>query len=77
MSIEIGPIIEIGTNPIEVEEISSTITEVIGPTIGIEVDQGITGMKTITREAIMPKTIEKIIIDRTIAIKCTGIEIEV
>ena len=41
MSTEIGPIVKIGTNPIEVEEMSSTITEVIGPTIGIEVDQGL------------------------------------
>ena len=39
MSIEIGPVVKIGTNPTGVEEISSTITEVIGPTIGIEVDQ--------------------------------------
>ena len=33
MSIETGPIVKIGTNPIGVEEISSTITEVIGQTI--------------------------------------------
>ena len=77
MSIEIGPIVEIGTNPTEVEEISSTITEVIGPTIGIEVDQGIIGMAIVTGEVTMPKTIEGIIIDRTMVIKGTGIEIEV
>ena len=59
MSIEIGPIVEIGTNPIEVEEITSTITEVIGPTIGIEVDQGIIGMEIITGEAIVLKTIKE------------------
>ena len=77
MSTEIGPIVEIGTNPTGVEEIFSTITEVIGPIIGIEVDQGIIGMEIVTREAIMPKTIEEIIIDRTMVIKGTGIEIEV
>ena len=77
MSIEIGPIVKIGTNPIGVEEIFSTTTELIGPTIGIEVDQGIIGMEQVTREAIMPKTIEEIIIDRTMVIKGTGIEIEV
>ena len=69
MSIETGPIVEIGTNPIGVEEISSTITEVIGPAIGIEVDQEIIGMEITTGEAIMPKTIEGIIIDRIMAIK--------
>ena len=77
MSIEIGPIVEIGTNPIGVEEIFSTITESIGPTIGIEVDQGIVGMEIVTREAIIPKITEEIIIDRTMVIKGTGIEIEV
>ena len=41
-----------------VQEISSTITEVIGPTIGKEADQGIIGMEIATREAIMPETIE-------------------
>ena len=77
MSIETGPIVEIGTNPIGVEEISSTITDVIGPTIGIEVDQGIIGMEIATGEAIMPKTIEGIIIDRIMAIKDIGIGTEV
>ena len=77
MSIQIGPIVKIGTNPIEVDEITSTVTKVIGPTIGIEVDQGIIGMETITREAIMPKIIEEITIDRTMVIKGTGIEIGV
>ena len=71
MSIEIGPIVKIGTNPTGVEEITSIITEVIGPTIGIEVNQGIIGMETITREAIMPKTIGEIAIDRTMVIKGT------
>ena len=77
MSIEIGPIVEIGTNPTGVEEISSTITEVIGPTIGIEVDQGINGMEIVTAEAIILKTIAEIIIDRTMVGKGTGIKIEV
>ena len=60
-----------------VEEIFSTITEVIGPTIGIEVDQGIMGMEIAIREAIMPKIIEGIIVDRTMAIKDTEIGTEV
>ena len=77
MSIEIGSIVKIGTNPIGVEEIFSTITEAIGPTIQIEVDQGIIGMEMVTGKAIMPKTVEEIIIDRTMVIKGTGIEIEV
>ena len=77
MSIETGPIVEIGINPTGVEEISSTITEDIGPTIGIEVDQGIMGMEITTRETIIPKTIEGIIIDRTMAIKGIQIETEV
>ena len=77
MNIETGPIVKIGTNPIGVEEISSRITEVIGPTIGIEVDQGIIGMEIVTREAIMPKTIGEIIIDRTMAIKDIEIGTEV
>ena len=77
MSIEIGPIAKIGTNPIEVEEIFSTIIEVTGPTIGIEVDQGIIDIEIITWEAIMPRIIEEIIIDRTMVIKDIGIEIEV
>ena len=77
MNIETGPIVEIGANPTGVEEISSTITEVIGPTIGIEVDQGIIGMEIVTGEAIMAKTIEGIIIDRTMAIKDIEIGTEV
>ena len=78
MSIEIGPIVEIGTNPLEVGEISTTIIrEVIGPTIEIEVNQGIIGMEIFTGEAIMPKIIEEITIDRIMVIKGTGIEIEV
>ena len=40
-------------------------------------DHGIIGMEIITREVIMPKTIEEIIIDRTMVIKGTGIDIEV
>ena len=43
MNIETGPIVEIGINPIGVEETFNTITEVIGPTLGIEVHQGIMG----------------------------------
>ena len=77
MSIETGPIVKIGTNPIWVEEISSTITEIIGPTIGIEMVQGIIGMEITTGEVIMPKTIEEIIIDRTTAIKDIEIGTEV
>ena len=77
MSIEIGPRVKIGTNPTEVEEIFSTIIEVIGPTIGIEVDLGIIDRETIAGEAIVPKTIEETTIDRTMVIKGTGIEIEV
>ena len=77
MSIEIGPIVKIRTNSIGVEEIFSTITEVIGPTIGIEVDQGIKAMDIVTREAIILKITEEIIIDRTMVIKGTGRQIEV
>ena len=72
-----GPIVKIGINPLGVEEISSTVTEVIGLTIGIGVDQGITGMEIATGKAIMPKTIEGIIIDRTMAIKDIEIGTEV
>ena len=39
--------------------------------------QGIIGMETITGEAIIPRTTEGIIIDRTMVIKDRGIEIEV
>ena len=77
MSIETGPIVEIGINPIGVEETFNTITEVIGPTIGIEVDQGINGMEIAIGETITPKTTEGIFIDKTIVIKGTGIGIEV
>ena len=77
MSIEIGPIVKIGTNPIEVEEIFNTIIEVTGPNIEIEVDQGIIDMETITGEAIMARIIEEITIDRTMVIKGADIEIEV
>ena len=77
MSIETGPIVKIGTNPISIEEISSIVTEVIGPTIGIEVDQGIIGMEIATGETVMPKTIEGIIIDRIMAIKDIEIGTEV
>ena len=77
MNIETGPIVEIGINPIGVEEVFNTITEVIGPTIGIEVDQGFMGMEIAIGEAIIPKTIEGIIIDRTMVIKGTEIGSEV
>ena len=77
MNIETGPIVKIGINPIGVEVIFSTITEVIGSTIGIEVDQGIMGMEIAIGEAIMSKTIEGIIIDRTMAIRGTEIGAEV
>ena len=77
MNIETGPIVQIGINPIGVEEIFNTITEVIGPTIGIEVYQGIMGMEIAIGEAIISKTTEGIIIDRTMAIKGTEIGTEV
>ena len=45
INIETGPIVEIGIIPtIEVEETFIIITEVIGPTIEIEMDQEITFM---------------------------------
>ena len=45
MNIETDPIVKTGINPTtEVEETFNIITEVIGPTIEIEVDQGIIGM---------------------------------
>ena len=78
MNIETGPIVEIGINPtIEVEETFNTITEVIGPTIEIEVDQEIIDMEIAIGEAIIPKTIEEIIIDKTMVIQGTGIGTEV
>ena len=77
MNIETGSIVKIGINPIGVEEIFNTITELIGPIIGIEVDQGIMGIEIAIGEAIIPKTIEGIIIDRTMAIKGTEIGTEV
>ena len=75
MSTEIGPIVKRsqsyrGTGNFQYNN------RIIGPTIGIEVDQGIIGMEIITGEAIIPKTIEEIIIDRTMIIKGTGIEIQ-
>ena len=77
MSIETGPIVKIGINPTGVEETLNTLTEVTGPTIEIEVDQGIMGMEIAIREPIILKTTEGIIIDRTMVIKVTGIEIAV
>ena len=78
MNIETGPIVGTGINPtIEVEETFNTITEVIGPTIEIEVDQGIIGMEIAIKVAIIPKTVEEIIIDKTMVIKDTGIGTEV
>ena len=79
MNIGIGPTVEIGINPtIEVEEtFAITITEVIGPIIEIEVDQETIGMEMVIEEAVIPKTIEEIIIERTKVIKGIGIEIEV
>ena len=66
-----------GINPIGVEEIFNTITGVIGPTIEIEVDQAIMGMEVAIGGTITPKTIEGIIIDKTMVIKGTGIGTEV
>ena len=77
MNIETGPIVKIGINPIGVEETFNTITEVIGPTIGIEVDQGTMGMEIVIGGSIIPKTTEGIILDRTMVVKGTRIEIEV
>ena len=50
MGIETGPIVKIGINAIGIEETFNTITEVTGPTIGTEVDQGIMGIKINYRE---------------------------
>ena len=78
MKIETGPIVKIGINPtIEVEETFITITQVIGPTIEIEVDQEITGMEIAIGGAIIPKIIEEIITDKIMVIKGTGIGTEV
>ena len=74
MNIETGPIVAIGKIPTtEVEETFITITEVIGPTIEIEVDQEITGMEIAIEGATIPRAIEEIIIDKTMVTK--GIEI--
>ena len=54
----------------------TTITEVLGPIIETEVDQEIIGIEMGIEETI-PKTIEEIIIDRTIGTKHIGIGIEV
>ena len=78
MNIEIGPTAKIEINPTtEVEETFTTITEVIGPTKEIEVDQEITGMEIPKEGAIIPKGIEEIIIDKTMVIKGIGIGTEV
>ena len=74
MNTEIGPTVKIEISPItEVEENFTTITEVIGLTIETEVDREIIGMEMVIGETTIPKTIEEIIIDRTIVTK--GIEI--
>ena len=76
MNIETGPIVEIGIIPTtEVEETFITIAEVIGPTI--EVDQDITGMEIAIEGGIIPKAIGKIIINKTMVTKGTGIGTEV
>ena len=77
MNIEPGPIVETEINPIGVEETINKITEVIGPTIEIEVDQGIMGMEIAIGGTIISKTIEGIIIDKTMVIKGTEIGTEV
>ena len=79
MDIEIGPTVMIEINPtIEVEEIFAiTVTEVIGPIIEIEVDRETMGMEMVIEEPIITRTIEEIIIDRTIVTKGIGIGIEV
>ena len=75
MNIETGPIVEIGINPTtEVGKTFNTITEVIGPTIEIEVDQEIIGMEIAIGGAIIPNAIEEIIIDKIMVTK--GMEIE-
>ena len=78
MNTEIGPTAEREINPItEVEETFTTIKEAIGPIIEIEVNQKVTGMEMVIEETTILKTIEEIIIDRTMVIKGIGIEIEV
>ena len=78
MNIEIGPTAKIEINPTtEVEETFTTITEFIGPIIETEVDQEIIDMEMVTEETTIPKTIEEIIIDRTMVTKGIGIGIEV
>ena len=78
MNIEIGPTAKIEINPTtKVEETFTTITEVIGPIIETEVDQEIIGMEMVIEETTIPKTIEEIIIDRTMVTKGTGIGIDV
>ena len=77
MNTEIDPTAEIEISPItEVEETFTTITEVIGPTIETQVDREIIGMEMVIGEITIPKTIEEIIIDRTIVTKGIGIGIE-
>ena len=71
------PNIELQSIRIEVEETFNTITEVIGLTIEIEVDQEIIDMEIAIGEAIIPKTIEEIIIDKIMVTKGTGIGTEV
>ena len=75
MHIGICPTVDIGINPtIEVEEtFAITITKGIDPIIETEVDQETMGIE----EAIIPKTIEEMIIDRTKETKVIGIGIEV
>ena len=76
--LETGPIVKKGIIPTtEVEETFITLTEVIGPTIEIEVDQEITAMEIAIEEVIIPKTIEEIIIDKTMVTKGTEIGTEV
>ena len=78
MNIETDPIVEIGTNPIGVEETFNTITEVIGPIIEIEVDQEIIGMKIAIEEAgTISKAIEEIMIDKAMVTKGKEIGTEV
>ena len=78
MNTEIDPTAKIEINPTtEVEETFTTITEVIGLIIETEVDQEIIGMEMVIEETAIPKTIEEIIIDRIMAIKGIGIEVQV
>ena len=78
MNIEIGPTAKIEINPTtEVGETFTTITVVTGPIIETEVHQEIIGMEMVIEETTIPKTLEQIIIDRTMVTKGIRIEVQV